>query len=127
MIALLLALLGPPVLSPTAREQLRDMATFKTEVLGCLVGSDSTVDRVVIVQADGMGTQIERRAACPTGTVGYVHNHPSTERCWYVFPGTYVPTSDGAAAQASPYRFDAIVCGELIVWNTRGDVRVAAL
>lgn len=108
------------VLAPMAREQLQEMATFHAEVLGCLIGRDSTIEHVVIVQADGSGIQIARRSACPPRALGYVHNHPTAEKCWYAFPGTAVLTSDGWAAQASPYLFDAIVCGAVLVWYAHG-------
>jgi len=125
--ALFALLFGPPAIAPVAREQLREMSGFRTEALACLVGHDSTVDRVVVVQADGNPTHIEPRSTCPDSTIGYAHNHPGAVRCWYVFPGTSVPTSDAMAAQASPYRFDAIVCGPVLVWNARGAVEVVTL
>ena len=53
------------------------------------------------------------------GTVGMIHSHPSGQRCWYYFPGTQVPTADEQSFAGSPYRVDAIMCGEMVVWINR--------
>lgn len=65
------------------------------------------------------GYVIPAENPCPSWTIALVHNHPRGERCWYTFPGTYVGTSDGAAANASRYRWDGIWCRDHIVWHWR--------
>jgi hypothetical protein len=51
-----------------------------------------------------------------TGTVGIIHTHPTSERCWYFFPSTRVASSDAESFARSPYAVDAIMCGDYVVW-----------
>src|SRR5256886_13831267 len=55
-----------------------------------------------------------------SGTVGMIHSHPTGERCWYYFPGTQVPSSDGQSFRLNDYPVDAIMCGDHVVWIGRG-------
>src|SRR2546428_13252696 len=51
-----------------------------------------------------------------SGTVGMIHSHPTGERCWYYFPGTQVPSSDGQSFPMNEYPVDAIMCVDHVVW-----------
>lgn len=110
-----------------AREQLRTLPGDRINENGaCMVGYvtadvvriDSLVP-IVVNSTEHGHTWFAPQNACRNilGTVGIVHSHPDTMRCWYMFPGTSVPTSDGVSAKKSPYPIDAISCnGETIVW-----------
>lgn len=117
-------------LSQTAREQLKTLpGDFRNENGACMVGTvDGEVVRVdSLIPIDVDSTKQGRtwwlpKNACRTvlGTVGIVHSHPDTSRCWYMFPRTSVETADGNAARKSPFPIDAISCaGETIVWMNK--------
>jgi len=120
------------VLSEQARRYLAlQYRAFSTEFLGCMIGEvrGSTVVVRRIAPADvepsqSTGTQVVPKQTCEragwSGTVGMIHSHPSGERCWYYFPGTQVPSSDGQSFLRSPYPVDAIMCGDRVVWIRRG-------
>lgn len=130
------AALGTPavqalVLSEQARRYLLlQYRGFSTEFLGCMIGEvrGSTVVVRRIAPADvepsqSTSTQVIPKQTCEgagwSGTVGLIHSHPSGERCWYYFPGTQVPSSDGESFLRSPYPVDAIMCGDRVVWIRR--------
>src|SRR3989442_6896091 len=82
-----------------------------------------------IAQADvrplrSTATEVVPETTCEeagwTGTVGMIHSHPTGERCWYYFPGTQVPSSDGQSFRLNDYPVDAIMCGDHVVWIGRG-------
>jgi hypothetical protein len=119
------------VLSEQARRYLvLQYRAFSTEFLGCMIGevSGSTVVVRRIAPADvepsqSTSTRVVPKQTCEragwNGTVGMIHSHPSGERCWYYFPGTQVPSSDGESFLRSPYPVDAIMCGDRVVWIRR--------
>lgn len=119
------------VLSDQARRfLLLQYRGFPTEFMGCMIGSVNgqavVVDRIAPADVDpaqSTPTWVVPRQTCEsagwTGTVGTIHSHPSAERCWYFFPGTGVPSSDGASFLSTRYPVDAIMCGERIVWINR--------
>jgi len=98
--------------------------------MGCMIG---TIERgTVLVEriapADVEPSRSTRTHVLPTqsceaagwsGTVGVVHSHPDGQNCWYLFPGTVVPTSDAASFRMQPYAVDAIMCGDHLVWIGR--------
>lgn len=118
-------------LNPTPRTYLRLWAESPNEQIGCLlgtvVGDSLNVEEVrpLAVQewpsefGEIRHTTTVARAECPHGSLGRVHNHPGGQRCWYQFPGTMVPTSDGVVASRTPFTIDAIVCGHKLVWTDR--------
>lgn len=126
-------------LSQTARAQLVSLpGDFRSENLACMVGSvnnaTAKVDSLVEVPLDATehGTNwISKPNACRSvaGTIGIVHSHPDTMRCWYMFPRTNVPTSDARAARSSPFAIDAISCaGKTLVWvNKEGLQQIVEL
>lgn len=110
-------------LSALARAALQGWATSPTEQVGCLLG-EVRGDTIVVMgvaplAAQATAERVVPQAECPAGTLGRVHSHPGAVRCWYVFPGTVVPTQDGAMAVRSPFRVDAIVCGGKLVWTDK--------
>jgi len=119
------------VLSDQARRFLMlQYRAFPTEFMGCMIGELQGQTIVVrrIAPADVDPTQSTATWVVPqqtcesagwTGTVGTIHSHPTAERCWYFFPGTQVPTSDGRSFLTTPYPVDAILCGTQVVWISR--------
>lgn len=119
------------VISEQARRYLvLQYRAFSTEFLGCMIGEvrGSTVVVRRIAPADvepsqSTSTRVVPKHTCEhsgwSGTVGMIHSHPSGERCWYYFPGTHVPSSDGQSFLRSPYPVDAIMCGDRVVWIRR--------
>jgi hypothetical protein len=118
-------------LSDQARRFLAlQSASTGVEFLGCMIGEIRGgavwVDR--IAPADVAPSQATATWVVPTrtceqagwgGTVGMIHSHPTGDRCWYYFPGTQVPTSDGHSFLHGPYPVDAILCGARVVWIGR--------
>ena len=119
------------VLSEQARRYLElQYRSYPTEFMGCMIG---TIERgTVLVEriapADVEPSRSTRTHVLPTqsceaagwsGTVGVVHSHPDGQNCWYLFPGTVVPTSDAASFRMQPYAVDAIMCGDHLVWIGR--------
>ncbi len=101
-----------------------------TELMGCLLGTlrgDTVrVERIAPADVDPVHstpTHVLPKQTCEEAgwerTVGTIHSHPAGERCWYFFPGTRVPSSDGQSFLRSPYAVDAIVCGDRVVWIGR--------
>jgi len=119
------------VLSDQARRfLLLQYRGFPTEFMGCMIGEvhGRTVMVRRIAPADVDPTQSTATWVVPqqtcesagwTGTVGTIHSHPTGERCWYVFPGTQVLSSDGRSFLSTPYPVDAIMCGTRVVWVSR--------
>ncbi len=119
------------VLSDQARRfLLLQYRGFHTEFMGCMIGEVEggtiVVRRIAPADVDtsqSTATWVVPQQTCEragwTGTVGTVHSHPTAERCWYFFPGTQVPSSDGHSFLATPYPVDAIMCGGKIVWVSR--------
>src|SRR5881409_4471632 len=108
-----------------------DSRSFQTEFFGCGIGEirDGVVRVDRIAPADvsplrSTATAIVPETTCEqagwTGTVGMIHSHPTGERCWYYFPGTQVPSSDGQSFRLNDYPVDAIMCGDHVVWIGRG-------
>ncbi len=104
--------------------------SYPTEFLGCMIGavSGDTVIVQRIAPADvnpgeSTPTSVVPRQTCEdagwANTVGMIHSHPGGERCFYYFPGTQLPTSDGHSFGLQPYPVDAIMCGDRIVWIGR--------
>jgi hypothetical protein len=102
----------------------------RVEFMGCMIGEIRggavLVDR--IAPADVAPSQATATWVVPTqtceqagwaGTVGLIHSHPTAAQCWYYFPNTQVPTSDGQSFLHSPYPVDAILCGTRVVWISR--------
>ena len=129
-----------PVRSPAARVLvLSDQARrflllqyrgFPTEFMGCMIGEVQgqtiVVQRIAPADVDptqSTATWVVPQQTCEsagwTGTVGMIHSHPTAERCWYVFPGTQVLSSDGRSFLTTPYPVDAIMCGTRVVWVSR--------
>lgn len=123
------------VLSDQARRFLAlQFRASPTEFLGCMIGM--VRGRAVVVEriapadvdpAQSTATQVVPRQTCEDagwlGTVGTIHSHPSAERCWYFFPGTRVPSSDGQSFLTTSYAVDAIMCGDRVVWINRALVQ----
>jgi len=119
------------ILSDQARRFLAlQYRTSPTEFMGCMIGD--LVGSVVVVRriapadvdpAQSTATWVVPRQTCESagwiGTVGVIHSHPTGERCWYFFPGTQVPSSDGRSFLMTRYPVDAIVCGDRVVWINR--------
>ena len=118
-------------LSDQARRFLAFMsASSAVEFMGCMIGEvrDDGVLVERIAPADVAPSQATATWVVPTrtceqagwaGTVGLIHSHPSATQCWYYFPNTQVPTSDGHSFLHSPYPVDAILCGARVVWIGR--------
>ena len=119
------------ILSDQARRfLLLQYRGFPTEFMGCMIGEVQgqtiVVKRIAPADVDpgqSTTTWVVPQQTCEnagwTGTVGTIHSHPTGERCWYFFPGTQVPNSDGHSFLASPYPVDAIMCGARVVWISR--------
>jgi hypothetical protein len=119
------------IVSDQARRYLAlQYRSYPTEFLGCMIGEvrDQTVLVHRIAPADvdpsqSTTTSVVARQTCEsagwTGTVGMIHSHPSGDRCWYYFPGTQVPSSDGQSFLRWSYPVDAIMCGDRVVWTGR--------
>src|SRR5438552_4956280 len=95
----------------------------------CLAGMFATETRLPDVYQEARGTRflydwLGHRAGW-SGTVGMIHSHPTGERCWYYFPGTQVPSSDGQSFRLNDYPVDAIMCGDRVVWISRSLVERA--
>lgn len=118
------------ILSDQARRFLALMSASPVEFMGCMIGEvrgDAIlVDR--IAPADVAPSQATATWVIPTrtceqagwaGTVGLIHSHPSAAQCWYYFPNTQVPTSDGQSFMHNAYPVDAILCGARVVWISR--------
>jgi hypothetical protein len=119
------------ILSEQARRYLElQYRSYATEFMGCMIG---TVARGAVLVQRIAPADVEPSRSTPTrvmptqsceaagwsGTVGVVHSHPAGQNCWYLFPGTVVPTSDAASFQLQPYPVDAIMCGDHLVWIGR--------
>jgi JAB domain-containing protein similar to deubiquitination enzymes len=119
------------VLSEQARRYLElQYRSYPTEFMGCMIG---TVERGTVLVERIAPADVEPAGSTPTrviptqsceaagwsGTVGVVHSHPAGQNCWYLFPGTVVPTSDAASFRLQPYPVDAIMCGDHLVWIGR--------
>jgi len=119
------------VLSDQARRLLvLQHRSLRTEFMGCMIGEirGGTVVVYRIAPADvepshSTATWVSPHKSCEdagwTGTVGIVHTHPTSERCWYFFPSTRVASSDAESFARSPYAVDAIMCGDYVVWVGR--------
>lgn len=120
------------VLSDQARRfLLLQYRSFSTEFMGCMIGE---VQAGVVVVKRIAPADVEPEESTPTrvipkqtceragwsGTVGMIHSHPTGERCWYYFPGTQVPSSDGQSFRLNDYPVDAIMCGDHVIWIGRG-------
>jgi hypothetical protein len=114
-------------ISNTARTQLQNLPGDRTyEHLACMIGAIdhnvARIDSIVPVAVDSLHEAklwVAHQNACVSmpNVVGIVHSHPDTDRCWYKFPGTDVPTSDEYGAKSSPFPIDAISCdGKWLVW-----------
>ena len=104
--------------------------SFPTEFMGCMIGEvrgrTVIVHRIAPADVDppqSTTTHVVPQQTCEeagwTGTVGTIHSHPSGDRCWYLFPGTQVSSSDAASFLRQPYPVDAIMCGDHVVWASR--------
>ncbi len=104
--------------------------SFPTEFMGCMIGEVRgqviVVERIAPADVDpseSTATWVVPHQTCEragwSGTVGMIHSHPSAARCWYFFPGTQVPSSDGRSFLMAPYPVDAIMCGDRVVWINR--------
>ncbi len=102
----------------------------QTELMGCMLGElrgDTVrVERIGPADVDPEHSTPEHvlpRQTCEEAgwapVVGMIHSHTSPENCWYFFPGTRVPTSDGQSFLRSSYPVDAILCGSEVVWINR--------
>ena len=119
------------VLSDQARRYLTlSYKSFPTEFIGCMIGevhgNAVIVSRIAPADVDprqSTRTSVVPRQTCEdagwVGTVGMIHSHPTGERCWYLFPGTHVATSDAVSFARQPYPVDAIMCGDRVVWISR--------
>lgn len=118
-------------LSDQARRFLALMfASSPVEFMGCMIGEVRgnvvLVDRIApadVAPSQATATWVVPTRTCEqagwTGTVGLIHSHPSAAQCWYYFPNTQVPTSDGQSFLHNPYPVDAILCGPRVVWISR--------
>jgi hypothetical protein len=119
------------ILSKQARRFLDlQYRSYATEFMGCMIG---IIARGAVLVQRIAPADVEPSRSTPThvmptqsceaagwsGTVGVVHSHPAGQNCWYLFPGTVVPTSDAASFQLQPYPVDAIMCGDHLVWIGR--------
>ena len=119
------------VISEQARRYLvLQYRSFPTEFMGCMIGEvrgrTVIVRRIAPADVDppqSTTTHVVPQQTCEeagwTGTVGTIHSHPNAERCWYLFPGTQVASSDAASFLRQPYPVDAIMCGDHVVWASR--------
>jgi hypothetical protein len=112
---------------------------FRTEFMGCLIGSvrgdTLVVERIAPADVEpghSTATWVVPAQTCEdagwTGVVGTIHSHVGGQRCWYFFPGTRVPTADADMFTNSHHVADAIMCGDRVVWiDRRLDEHEAAL
>lgn len=119
------------VLSDQARRLIvLQHRSLRTEFMGCMIGEIRegrvVVDRIApadVEPSHSTATWVTPHQSCEdagwTGTVGVIHTHPTGERCWYVFPSTRVPSSDGESFMRSRYAVDAIMCGDYVIWVDR--------
>ena len=119
------------VLSDQARRLLvLQHRSSRTEFMGCMIGEiregTAVVDRIApadVEPSHSATTWVTPYRSCEdagwTGTVGIIHTHPTSERCWYFFPSTRVATSDAQSFARSPYAIDAIMCGDYVEWVDR--------
>ena len=123
------------VLSDQARRfLLLQYRSFSTEFMGCMIGE---VQAGVVVVKRIAPADVEPEESTPTrvipkqtceragwsGTVGMIHSHPTGERCWYYFPGTQVPSSDGQSFRLNDYRSTrscaaTTSCGSAAAWSS---------
>jgi hypothetical protein len=112
------------------RELALVYAAHSTELLGCLIGAlrgDTVmVERIAPADVDpahSTPTHVLPQRNCEQAgwlaIVGMIHSHPDRQSCWYLFPGTRVPASDGESFLRSAYAIDAILCGDRLVWINR--------
>lgn len=127
------AITTPRILAVSAQAQrflALEYRAFATEFLGCLLGEirgDTVfVERIAPADVDpaqSTATHVVPQQTCEAAgwgaTLGLIHSHPTGERCWYFFPGTSVPTSDGYSFLRGSYAVDAIMCGDHVVWIGR--------
>ena len=101
-----------------------------TELLGCLIGrihGDTVrIDRIAPAHVDPAHStpiHVLPQESCEDAgwkpVIGTVHNHPEGQNCWFVFPGTRVPASDGKSFLNGTYPLSAILCGPRLIWVTR--------
>ena len=101
-----------------------------TELLGCLIGrieGDTVrIDRIAPAHVDpahSTPVHVLPQESCEDAgwkpVIGTVHNHPEGQNCWFVFPGTRVPASDGKSFLDGTYPVSAILCGPRLIWVTR--------
>ncbi len=119
------------ILSDQARRYLAlQYRSYPTEFMGCMIGevrgTAVLVRRIApadVEPAQSTATHVVPKQTCEgagwSGTVGMIHSHPSGERCWYFFPTTQVPSSDGQSFMRTGYPVDAIMCGSRVVWISR--------
>lgn len=119
------------VLSAQAQRFLKlQYRSFPTEFMGCMIGEfrggKVVVNRIAPADVDparSAPTWVMPKQSCEeagwAGTVGMIHSHVSGDRCWYFFPGTQMPSSDGQSFLHSDYPVDAIMCGDRVVWISR--------
>jgi hypothetical protein len=119
------------VLSEQARRLLMlQHRSLRTEFMGCMIGEiregRAVVDRIApadVEPSHSTTTWVAPYKSCEdagwTGTVGIIHTHPTSERCWYFFPSTRVASSDAESFARSSYAVDAIMCGDYVVWVDR--------
>lgn len=100
------------------------------EFMGCMLGEvrgdTVVVERIAPADVDpaqSTATHVVPRDTCEAAgwgsALGFIHSHPTGDRCWYFFPGTAVPTSDGYSFLLGSYAVDAIMCGDRVVWIGR--------
>jgi hypothetical protein len=123
------------IISEQARRYLvLQYRSFPTEFLGCMIGEvrgrTVIVRRIAPADVDppkSTATHVVPQQTCEeagwTGTVGTIHSHPTGERCWYLFPGTQVASSDATSFLRQTYPVDAIMCGDRVVWASRDMVQ----
>ena len=123
---------GTLMLSDQARRYLTlQYRSYPTEFMGCMIGeargSAVVVWRIAPADVDPSQsalTHVRPMASCEeagwSGTVGIIHSHPGGQHCSYYFPGTMVLSSDGQSFVRQPYPVDAIMCGDRVVWISRG-------
>ena len=105
-------------------------SSHTTELLGCLIGriqgDTMRVDRIAPAHVDPAHStpiHVIPQESCENAgwgpVIGTVHNHPAATNCWFVFPGTRVPTGDGKSFLDGTYPLSAILCGPRLMWVTR--------
>lgn len=126
---------GELVLSDQAQRFLAlQYRSYPTEFMGCMIGhirgGAVVVERIApadVEPSKSRATWVIPKQTCEEagwkGTVGMIHSHVTAQKCWYYFPGTTVPSSDGQSFMHSPYPVDAIMCGARVVWISRSLVQ----